>query len=152
MNLYCFLTTDSIRCVDGKPFSEVTPVTFTQPTLVKQGLRPWSWMIDSRPFRSMSIGLPIHEIRLYQILTLKPHGKVRGVVTGKYHIGGPVSTGFASFTINQTNNSWHGAISKVDLEKFKVMAEVKGQSHKVDPAIQPMHFPFLFHANRTNRS
>ena len=31
----------------------------------------WSWMDDSRPFISMSIGRPIPEIKLFQTLTLK---------------------------------------------------------------------------------
>ena len=31
----------------------------------------WSWMDDSHPFRSMSIGRPIPEIKLFQTLTLK---------------------------------------------------------------------------------
>ena len=54
-----------------------------------------------------------------------------GVVKWIGHIVGPVSNWFAflAFHINQTNNSWHRAILKIDLEKFKITGKVKGQGH-----------------------
>ena len=54
-----------------------------------------------------------------------------GMVKGTDHIVGPVSNWFAflAFHINQTNNSWHRAILKIDLEKLKITGKVKGQGH-----------------------
>ena len=50
----------------------------------------WSWMDDSHPFRSLSIGHPIPEIKLFQTLTLKLQGQVMGVgkviKSAQYHI------------------------------------------------------------------
>ena len=40
--------------------------------------RSWSWMINSHPFRSMSISLPIPWIRLFQTLTLRLQGQGHG--------------------------------------------------------------------------
>ena len=45
------------------------------PTLVIKRSWSWSWMADSYPFRSMSIGPRIPDILLFQNLTLKIHGK-----------------------------------------------------------------------------
>ena len=44
--------------------------TSTHPTMVTHRLRPWPWMIDSHPFRSMSTSPSIPQIRLFQTLTL----------------------------------------------------------------------------------
>ena len=106
---------------------------------------------DSHLFRSMSIGRPIPETRLFQTLTLK----LLGVVKGQGHTIGPVSYYFASFLfhINQTNNSWDTAISKFDLEtsKVKVMSEVKCQGHILYP-VSNRRLSFSFHINQTNHS
>ena len=96
-------------------------------------------------FRSMSIGRPISEIRLFQTFTWYSKVKVMGQRQG--HAVGPVSYYFASFSfhINQTNTFSDAAISKFDIEtsKVKVMNEVKGQGHI--PSIQPILFLFVSH-------
>ena len=55
------------------------------------------------------------------------------MVKGQYHTIGLVSYQLTSFSfpIIQTNHSWDTAISKFDLETFKVkvISEVKGQGH-----------------------
>ena len=119
------------KCFDGTPtyLSYLsTPVryisgTYTHSTMVTQRSRSWSWMIDSCSFCSMSIGPSIYEAMLFQTLTLKNQGQGHGCSQReRSHIVGPVSNWVASFSfhINQTNNSWHGAISKFDHEKIKV--------------------------------
>ena len=82
----------------------------------------WSWMDDSHPLRSMSIGCPIPEIRLFQTLTLKLQGQGHGCGQRARSYNGPsiLLTRFFSFHINQTNNPWNTAISKFDLETSKV--------------------------------
>ena len=96
-------------------------------------------------FRSMSIGRPISEIRLFQTLTWYFKVKVMGQRQG--HAVGPVSYYFASFSfhINQTNTFSDAAISKFDLEtsKVKVMSEVNGQGHILYP-VSNRYFPFRF--------
>ena len=52
--------------------------TSTHHTMVTQGSISWSWMDDSHPFQSMSIGRTIPEIRLFQTLTLKLQGQGHG--------------------------------------------------------------------------
>ena len=112
-------------------------------------------MDDSDSIRSMSIGHPIPEIKLFQTLTLNSKVKVMGVVKGQGHTIGPVSYELTSFSfhINQSNNSWDRAISKFDLEtsKVKVMSEVKGQGHILYPVSNQCTY-FSFHINRTNHS
>ena len=69
------------RYVDSTLTSEVTwslSATFLHPTMVTQRPWSWSWMINSHPFRSMSIRSPIPEIRLFQTLTLKLQGQNHG--------------------------------------------------------------------------
>ena len=71
------------RYVDGTPMSEVTQSlysTSTHPTMVAQGSRSWSWMINSHPFLSMSISAhtPIPQIKLFQTLTFKLQGQGHG--------------------------------------------------------------------------
>ena len=106
-------------------------------------------MDDSHPFCSMSIGRSIHEIRLFQTLTLKLQSQGHGCDQRANHIVSPVSYWLASFSfhINQTNNSWDTAISKFDLEisKVKVMSEAKRSRSHIVPSIQPMHFLFVSH-------
>ena len=70
------------RYVDGRPTSEVTPVTapvtFTHPTMVTQRSWSWSLMINSHPVRSMSISPLIPDIMPFQTLTLKLEGQDHG--------------------------------------------------------------------------
>ena len=95
-------------------------------------------MDDSHPFRSMSIGCPIPEIKLFQTLTLKFQLQGQGHGCGQrarsYIQPSIILTHFV-FISHQTNNSWERAISKFDLEtsKVKVMSEVKGQGHILCP-------------------
>ena len=116
-----------------------------------------SWMIDSHLFRSISIGPPLPEIRLFQTLTFKlqAQGHGCGQRARSCTVVGPVSNWFASlsFHINHANNSWDSAISKYDLEKFKVnvMGEVKVQSKMFDP-VSSWCISLSFHANRTKHS
>ena len=106
-------------------------------------------MDDSHPFCSMSIGRSIHEIRLFQTLTLKLQSQGHGCDQRANHIVSPVSYWLASFSfhINQTNNSRDTAISKFDLEisKVRVMSEAKRSRSHIVPSIQPMHFLFVSH-------
>ena len=121
--------------------------------MVAQKSISWSWMDDSHPFHSMSVGHPIPGIRLFQTLTLKLEGQCHGLVKGQGHAVGPVSYLFASFSlhINQTNNSRDTAISKFDHEKSKVMSEVKGQGHIAYTASNWCS-SFLFHIKPNNHS
>ena len=52
--------------------------TSTHPAIVTHRLRSWSWMIDSHPFRSTLISVPIPQIRLFQTVTLKQQGQGHG--------------------------------------------------------------------------
>ena len=66
--------TISARYVDGTPTSEVTPVTIqyiSPPHHDDTRSISWSWMDDSHPFRSMSIGRPIPEIKLLTYFDLE---------------------------------------------------------------------------------
>ena len=112
-------------------------------------------MDDSHPFRSLSIGRPIPEIKLFQTMTLKLQGQGHGCGqrARSYNRPSIILTHFLSFHINQTNNSGDRAISKFDLEtsKVKVMSEVKGQGHILYP-VSNQCTSSLFHINRTNHS
>ena len=50
----------------------------TPPTMVIQRSRSWSWKVDSHTFRSMSIGPPIPEIRLFETFPLQPQSQGHG--------------------------------------------------------------------------
>ena len=112
-------------------------------------------MDDSHPFRSLSIGRPIPEIKLFQTLTLKLQSQGHGCGQRQGHTIGSVSYQLPSFSfhINQTNNSGDRAILKFNLEtsKVKVMSEVKGQGHILYP-VSNQCTSFLFYINRTNHS
>ena len=76
----------------------------------------------------------------------------KGLLKGQRdHIVILITNWFASFSfhINETNNSWDRAISKFDLAKpkFKVLGEVKGQGHIVEPESNLCN-SFLFHVPR----
>ena len=117
-------------------------------------------MDDSHPFRSMSIGCPIPEIKLFQTLTLKLQLQGQGHGCGQrarsYNWPSIILTHLVFiywYDINQTNNSWDRAISKLDPEtsKVKVMREVKGQGHILYP-VSNRCTSFLFHISQTNHS
>ena len=112
-------------------------------------------MDDSHPFRSLSIGCPIPEIRLFQTLTLKLQGQGHGCGqrARSYNWPSIILTHFLFIKHQQTNNSADRAISKFDLEtsKVKVMREVKGQGHILYP-VSNQCTSFSFHINRTNHS
>ena len=143
------------RYVHGTPTSEVTQVTIRCIRRPHHGHT--SQYHDLHPFRSMSIGHPIPEIKLFQTLTLKFQLKGQGHGCGQrarsYNRPSIILTHFLTFNINQTNNSWDRAISKFDLEtsKVKVMSEVKGQGNILYPIFNSCN-SFSFHINRTNHS
>ena len=80
-----------------------------------------SWVqhsFDSHPFRYMSIGHPIPELRLFQNLTLKIKGQCHGEVTVQSHNVCLASYWVASlsFYANRPSHSWDTAFSKFDFE------------------------------------
>ena len=89
--------------------------------------------VNSHPFRSMSIGHPIPELRLFQNLTLKIRVKVMGEVKVESHNMGPTFNRLTSlsFHVDQASQSW--VTTKFDLENkgSKVMGEATVQSHNV---------------------
>ena len=97
-------------------------MTFSKFDLENQGSRSWvrshfkvtMWIwhpIDSHPFRSMSIGHPIPELRLFQNLTLKIKGQGHGFLPrSSYRLT------FLSLHVNRASHSWDTAFSKFDLE------------------------------------
>ena len=96
------------------------------------------------PFRSMSTGHPIPEIKLFQTLTLilEGHGHGCDQRPGSYGQPSIILIRFFLFHINQTSNSRDRAISKYDVQtpKVKVMSEVKGQGHIVYPVSNRFRF------------
>ena len=114
-----------------------------------------SRMIDSYPFRSMSISLPILEIRLFQNLTLKLQGKGHGCDqrASSYGWSSIYLICFLFVTHQPDSNSCDTAILKFNLEKskVKVMGAVIGRGHIVDPESNRCT-SFSFHVNRTNHS
>ena len=71
------------------------------------------------------------------------------------HSWDKATSNFASFLflINQTNNSWGTAVSKCNIEKFKVkvMGEFKGRGHTNHP-VSNQCTSFSLHINWTNHS
>ena len=106
-------------------------------------------MNDSHPFCSMSIGRSIHEIRLFQTLTLKLQSQGHGCNQRAKSYSQPsiLLTRFLFISHHQTNISWDTAISKFDLEiwRVKVINEAKRSRSHIVPSIQPMHFLFVSH-------
>ena len=149
--LQCRSTEYITRYVDGTPTSEVTPVTIWY---IYPPTPPWSnwsislsWMDDSHPFHSMSIGRPISEIRLFQTLTLKLQGQChRGWSKGKviqlvqYLIN---SLPFHFTSIRPTRYSY------IEIWPWNI----QGQGHEwgqrsrahIIPSIEPIHFLFISH-------
>ena len=114
-------------------------------------------MDDSHPFRSMLIGHPIPEIKLFRTLTLKfqlhSQGHGCGQRARSYNRPSIILTHLVFISHHHTNNSWDRPILKFDLEtsKVKVMSEVKGQGHILHP-VSNRCTSFLFHINLTNHS
>ena len=112
----------------------------------------WVWHpIDSHPFRSMSIGLSIHEILYFQNLTLKIQGQGHGWgVNWKSQHGSNILSTHISFIPCQS------AIPFLRYDffkiwpwksKVKVMGEGNVESHKV--GVTSYRFTSLsFHVNR----
>ena len=111
--------------------------------------------IDSHPFRSMSIGHPIHKIRLFQNLTLKIQGQghgwgeswrsQRGSNTLSTHIPLIPCQSAIPFLRYSFFKIWPWK------SKVKVMVEVKVESHKVGVTSYRLTF-LLFHVNRPSHS
>ena len=109
---------------------------------------------DSHLFRSMSIGRPISEIKLFQTLTLKfqlqGQGHGRSERARSYNQPSIISTHLI-FISHESDQQFLIELSKLDLEtsKVKVMSEVKGQGHILYP-VSNRCTSFSFHINRTN--
>ena len=105
----------------------------------------WSWMIDSRLFRSMSISPPIPQIRPFQTLTLKLQGRGHGCDQRAHS---PVSNKFAFFLFHNNQIT----ISEIQLFR-NLTLKIKGQWHgwgersrsHSSPIIQPMNPLFVSH-------
>ena len=112
-------------------------------------------MIDSHPFRSMSMSPPISEIRLFQILTLKFQGQGHGCGQRARSLSLPSIYLICFYFISHQSdkNSWDTTISKSDLEKskVKVMGGVKGRDHIVYP-VSNQCTSFSFHINRKSHN
>ena len=95
-------------------------------TLVTKWPRWWSWMTNSHPFCPMSIGPPIFEIWLFQILTLKFHGQ--GHVCGRRSRSHCWLKNnliyFFWFHINRPCNFWDTTIKNIT---FKIQGQGLGQ-------------------------
>ena len=84
----------------------------THPTMVTHRSWSWPWMIDSHPFRSMSISAPPPSNKAISY-------SVMGEFKGKGHIVHPVFNRCTSFSfhINRANHSWDMSNREFDLEK-----------------------------------
>ena len=98
----------------------------------------WVWhSIDSHPFRSMSIGHPIPEIRLFQNLTLKIQGQGHG--WGKrwksQHGSNILSTHIPLIPCQSASQFLRYHFFKIWpwKSKVKVMGEVNIESHNMGP-------------------
>ena len=113
-------------------------------------------MDDSNPLRSMSIGRPIPEIRLFQTLALKLQGQCHGCGQRARSYSRPsILLSRFLFISHQSNTLWDTAISKFDLETLKVnvMSEVKGKGSMLYMyPVSNRCTSFSFHINRTNHS
>ena len=145
--------------------------TFSKFDLEIQGSRSWvrsqfkvtMWVshpIDSRPFRSMSIGPPIPELWLFQNLTLKIKGQGHGWGNNSKLQCGSDILGLTSyrltslwFHVNRPSHSWVMTFFKIWPwnSKVKVMGEVTVQSHNVG-LTSYRHTSLLFHVNRPSHS
>ena len=168
----CHSLTTRVACHDVMPvfrknsmlqlfeldMSEVTPVTIRHICPPHHGhisqFYGHEWITHIR-FLHCQSAVPFLKYGYFRLWPWNSKVKVMGVVKGRSHIVSSVSYKFASFSfhINQTNNSWDTAISKLDLEtsKVKVMSENKGQGHILNP-VSNWCTSFLFNINQTNHS
>ena len=106
-------------------------------------------MDDSHPFRFMSFGNPIPEIRLFQIQTLKLQGQSHGCGERAKSYNHPsIILIHFPFISHQSNQQflryiffWN-ATFKHPMSRWWVRS--KWMSHII-PSIQPMHFLFISH-------
>ena len=121
--------------------------TSTHPTMVTHRSQSWSWMIDSYPFRSMSVSPPNPQIRLFQTLILKLKCQGHGCGQRARPFLSPVSIWYAFCLLHQSDyNLYYTAILKFDL-KIKCQCHGWGQSsmsHSL-PSIQSIHILFVSH-------
>ena len=106
-------------------------------------------MDDSHPFRSMSVGHHIPELRLFHTLTLK--------LQGQGHRGGQTARSYSWPSILSTPFlfiSHHSDQQFLRYSYFEIWPwKIQGQGHEwgqrsrshIIPTIQPMHFFFLSH-------
>ena len=90
-------------------------------------LKVTTWVqhsIDSHPFRSMSIGHPIPDIRLFQIWPWKSKVKVMVEVNVESHKVGITPNRLTSLLlhVNRPSHSWDTAISKFELQNPRSMS------------------------------
>ena len=108
----------------------------------------WSWMDDSHPFRFMSIGHPIPEIRLFQTQTLKLQGQGHGC--------GQRAKSYSQPSILLIRFPFISHQSDQQFLRYKYFDiwpwNIQGQGHEgaqrssthIIPSIQTMHFLFCF--------
>ena len=118
---------------------------------------PWSWSWSTHiTFLIMSIGPPIPEMRLFSNFDLE-NSRSRSWVWSKGNFTQWASIQLISFLFillqADQYSPWNKAISKFDLDTFKVkvMGEVKGQGHIVNPVFNRCT-SFSLHISWTNHS
>ena len=115
-------------------------------------LKVTTWVqhsIDSHPFRSMSIGHPIHKIDFFKIWPWKSKVKVMGEEKVESHNMGPTFYWLTSLSshLNRPSHSYDFFKIWAWKSKVKVMVEVKVESHKVGVTSYELT-SLLFHVNR----
>ena len=122
--------------------------TSTHPTTVTHRSQSWSWMIDSHPFRSMSVSPPNPQIRLFQTLILKLKGQGHGCGQRARPFLSPVSIwhAFCLFHINQMTIPAIQLFWNLTL-KIKCQGHGWGESSRSHslPSIQSIHIIFVSH-------
>ena len=129
--------------------------TSTHPTMFTQRPRSRSWMIDTHPLCSVSVGPSIPVIRIFQSLILKI--QVQGHGYGqrtRWHSRPGIQLIFFHFISYQSDKQFL-RYSYFRIwpwkSKVKAMGEVKGQCRIVDP-VSKQCTSLSFHINRTNHS
>ena len=121
--------------------------TSTHPTMVTKKSVAWSWMDD--PFRSMSIGRPIPEIRLFQTMTLKLKGQGNGCGQRARSYSRPSILLIHFRLISHKSDQQFLRYSYFEIWPWKIQGQghelgQRSRSHNI-PNIQPMHFLFASH-------
>ena len=122
--------------------------TSAHPTMVTQvNIMVMKWIHDSHPFRSLSIGRPIPEIKLFLTMTLKLQGQGHGCGqrARSYNQPSIILTHFL-FISHQSDQQFL-RYSYFEIWPWNIQGQEWGQrsrSHIV-PSIQPMHFLFVSH-------